>query len=223
MTYNEVVYSIRERLRQNIDDSDITNREIIFHVNNQRALFYRNQYNQRNRSVDEEIKQILKFTMAQDTTEECGDLADCHVMKSTQKLPSTLELHHKNAIFKVTALDKTAISFNLVSWNEFPYQGLSRYTKNEVYVAVGPDNYLYMKSTNKLVKFITSILVTAILENPLDIKDFNLCPDASACQDLDTFEYPIKAYAFAYIADQVVNALGVKLNIPEDEQNDSEA
>lgn len=222
MTYNEVVYSIRERLRQNIDDSDITDREIIFHVNNQRALFYRNQYNQRNRTVDEEIKQLLRFTMVQDTDEQCGDGTSCYIMKSTQKLPSTLELHHKNAIFKVTSLVKTNIAFNLVSWNEFPYQGLGKYTKNEVFVTVGPDNYLYLRSGSKLVQFITSILVTAILENPLDIKNFNLCPDDSPCQDLDTFIYPIKAYAFAYIIEQVVSMFINKLQTPEDEENDSE-
>lgn len=222
MTYNEVVYSIRERLRQNTDDTDITNRQIIFEVNNQRALHYRNEYNNLNRSIDEEIKQILRFTMVQDSDEECGTGTSCYVMKSTQQLPPTLTLHHKNAIFKATALVKTSLPFSIVSWNEFPYQGLGRFTKNEVFITVGPDNYIYMKSGSKLIQFVTSVLVTALLENPLDIQDYKLCPDDAECQDLDTFVYPIKAHAFAYISDKVVNTLLNKLQVPEDEENDSE-
>jgi len=224
MLYSEVVYSIRERIRQNIDDSDITNREIIFHVNNQRALFYRNQYNQRNRAVDEEIKQILRFELEPDKTEVCGTQDDCYVVVTKQKLPPTIEFHDKNGIFKITSLDKVAIPFNFVSWNEFPYVGFNKFTKNQVYATVGPNNHIYLKSSSKLISLLTDILVTVILENPLDVANYELCPDGDkSCTDLDTFEYPLKAHVYAYISNEVVNTFINKLQIPEDKENDSES
>lgn len=222
MKYTEVVYSIRERIRQLADDSDVDNREIIFHVNQQRALFYRNQYNQRNRTVDEEIKQLLRFEMAQDSIEECGESKNCYIIKSVKPLPATIELHHRNAIFKITSTSKTAVPFSIVSWNEFPYQGLGKYSQNELFATVGPDNHIYIKSSNKLIKFVESILVTAILENPLDIENYTPCPNGETCFDLDSFEYPIKGYAYAYIQDKVVNIFVNKLQVPQDEENDSE-
>lgn len=224
MDYSKVIYSIRERIKQLVDDSSINNKEILFHVNTQRALFYRNQYNQRNRIVDEEIKQLLNVTMTQAPDEICGSGVNCYVIKSTKKIPATIELHHKNALFKATSNELTQYPFSIVTWNQFPYVSLNKYSKNEIFVALAPDGYLYAKSANKLIKFVTTILLTAILEDPTDVKNFTLCPDnTSGCFDLDTFDYPIKSYAFAYIMEQVIKIFLGKLQTPEDEENDSES
>lgn len=223
MLYTKVIYSIRERLRQLVDDSDIDDREILFNVNNQRALFYRNQYNQRNRIVDEEVKQLLNVTMEQAPDEVCGNGVNCFLIKSTKPIPSTLELHHKSAVFKATSKELTGYPFSIVTWNQFPYTSLNKYTKNEIFVSIGPDGYLYAKSSNKLIKFVETILMTMILEDPTDIKDFILCPTGVGCFDLDTFDYPIKAYAFAQIVEQVMTVFLGKLQTPEDEENDSES
>ena len=83
----EAIYDIREKLRQTIDDSNIDDREIIFELNNQRSLFYRNQYNQRNRVIDEEIKQSLCISLQQVSNDEFGADSNCTILRSTNKLP----------------------------------------------------------------------------------------------------------------------------------------
>jgi hypothetical protein len=224
MLYNEIIYSIREQLRQTIDDSNIDDREIIFNINIQRSLFYRNQYNQRNRIIDEDIKQNL-YVKLQESSEDLCSTTDCTIIRSVNPLPKSIELHHKNAILGVSSTNISSKQFSLVNWTNFIYSGNSRYSKNEVFVSVNTDGYLYLKVSNKLAKFINTVIVQMILENPLDIKTFVNCGDtvSTDCFDLETFEYPIKQYAFAYIKEQVVNTFINKLSIPEDKQNDGES
>ena len=218
MLIREAIYSIREKLRQMIDDSSIDDREIIFELNNQRALFYRNQYNQRNRVIDEDIKQTISLTLAETTSISGCETASCTVLKSTSKLPRTIELHHKNALIRAYG-DIGHKPFSVISWNQFFYSGNGEYSKKEVFVSVKGD-YIYVKSFSKLHKLMTKIYLDVILEDPLDIKDY--CPDSENCFDIDTFEYPIKSYAFKYIEAQVINSFINKLQMPEDKTNNAE-
>lgn len=222
MLYTEVIYSIRERLRQTIDDSNIDDREIIFEVNNQRSLFYRNEYNKRNRVIDEEIKQTLCVDLQEASADECNCDSNCTVLRSTVPIPTVIELHHKNALLKVSSTLVGDTPFSLVSYNQFPYVGQSKYSNKEVFVTQH-NGYLYFKSKSKLHRFLDKASVEVILENPLDIKDFLDCPSSQNCFNEDTFEYPIKAYVFAYISERVVNVFINKLNIPEDKLNDAES
>lgn len=217
MLLNEAIFNIREKLKQLVDDSGIDDREIIFELNNQRALFYRNQYNQRNRVVDEDIKQTITLSLAEtQTISDCED-AKCYVLRSTVTIPDVIELHTKNAILRAYG-DIGMRPFSIVSWNQFQYAGRGDYGKKEVYVSV-KNGYVYVKSFSKLHRLMTQIHLDVILEDPTDIKDY--CA-GSDCYDQDTFVYPIKSYAYAYIVPQIINAFIQKLQMPEDELNNSE-
>lgn len=223
MKYNEIIYSIRESLRETVDDSNIDDREIIFNVNNQRALFYRNQYNQRNKIIDEDIVQFLYIPVSEVDTDFCNDTS-CTILRSTNPIPNAIELHHKNAILNISSTDILAKQFSFVNWKAFLFSGNGKYSKNEVFVALHPNGYLYLKAKNHLAKFIDKITVEMILENPLEIKNFLDCNNEDAnCFDLDTFEYPLKSYAFAYIKPQVLQSLSIRFQIPEDLKNDAES
>lgn len=212
MLYTEIIYSIRERLREIIDDSNIDDREIIFYVNNLKNKLYRNLYNQRSRIVDEEIKQDLNVTL--ELKEElCKN--NIIVLKSKNPLPKTMMLNHKNAIFKISSFDVTDISFSLVSFNRFPYTGYKH--PKLIYATVDNNNYLYLKSSNKLMNMMEEVEITLILENPLDIEKYD------GTFDLDTFEYPLNSNFFPEIQEQVIQILASKLQIPEDKNNDSES
>jgi hypothetical protein len=223
MKYNEVIYSIREKLREVVDDSNIDDREIIFEVNNQRALFYRNEYNKNSRAVDEEIKQTLCVSLEEASDDECCIDSDCTILRSTIPLPNLLELHHKNTLLRVTSTQLGTKPFSLVSWNQFPFSGNSKYNSKEVYVSKHNNGYLYFKSSNRLHKFLEKVSVQVILEDPLDIKDFMDCASGTDCFNLDTFNYPIKAHVLAYITPQVLKSFAFKLQIPEDLENDAES
>lgn len=220
MLYQEAIYNIREKLRQLIDDSDIDDREILFELNNQRSLFYRNEYNKRNRVIDEEIKQTLCVPVQLVDDDECCSDTDCTILRSVDPLPDTIELHHKNAILSVSSTTIGDIPFSLVTYNQFPYSGNGKYSKSQIFVSQH-NGYLYFKTFNNLHKLLEKISVTVILENPLDIQDWLDCK-GDDCFDETIFEYPIKGYSYAYVVPQVLNAFIAKLNIPEDRVNNAE-
>lgn len=217
MLLTEAIYNIREKLKQLVDDSGIDDREIIFELNNQRALFYRNQYNQRNRVIDEDIKQTISMALSE--TKEISDCETsmCYVLKSTLRIPDVIELHNKNAVLRAYG-DIGMRPFSIVSWNQFQFAGRGDYGKKEVYISI-KNGYVYVKSFNKLHRLMTNVYLDVILEDPTDIKDYCVSSD---CYDQDTFEYPIKSYAYAYITPQIINAFIQKLQMPEDELNNSE-
>lgn len=223
MKYNELIYSIRERIKQNSDDSNISNREILFYINQQRSLFYRNQYNQRNRIIDNDVKQNLYVDVSLHSKDLCGNTETCTIVRSDKPLPNAIELHHKNAILNVTSVNIGVPDFSFVNWQQFKIAGVGRYTRNQIYASVHTDGYLYLKSSNPLVKQLNKVIVTAILENPLDVKGFQNCDSKEEdCFDLSTFEYPLKGYALAYIQNQIVNIFLNKIQMPEDEENNSD-
>jgi hypothetical protein len=223
MTYNEVIYSIREKLSQIVDDNDIDDREIIFEVNNQRALHLRNQYNAKHRLIDPEVKQVLCVTMAPASPDDCGcGETDCTVMKSTTPLPPLIEFHDSNGLITVAPTGVGSVPFSTVSYMKAVYSGERMYTQNNIFAFLHPNGYLYLKSKSPLHKMIECVEAHVLLENPLDAHEFKY-PSGTVCYDPDTSPYPLKAHVLTYITENVLRMLGVKFSFPADVVNDSES
>lgn len=219
-TYNEIIYSIREGIRQHTSDSDIDDRQIIFEFNLQRALWYRNEYNKKNTSIDDQIKQTICLELVEASSSECDCFdSDCTILRTSKKIPSLLDFRDKTSISKITFSDITGMPLSFVSYNKFPFTGNGPYNKNTVFATLHPNGHIYLKSTNANFKFIKSIAVTAILENPLDAKEFSC--DGQSCFNPNK-EYPVKSHIIAYIKNIVIEGFIRQLSMPKDLINDSQ-
>ena len=219
-TYNEIIYSIREGIRQHTSDSDIDDRQIIFEFNLQRALWYRNEYNKRNKSLDDQAKQTICLDLVEANADECGcnTETDCKILRSVQKIPPVLDLHDKLAISKVTTNDVSSVPLSFTTFNKFPYTGNGPYNKNNIFATLHPNGHIYVKSSNPLYFFLESIAVTLILEDPLDAKEFQ-CGNGSCFNP--NLEYPVKSHIIAYIKEIVIRTLIQQLGIPKDQINNA--
>jgi hypothetical protein len=219
-TYNEIIYSIREGIRQHTSDSDIDDRQIIFEFNLQRALWYRNEYNKRNKTIDDQAKQTICLNLVKSSADECGcnEDTDCTILKSVQKLPPVLDLHDKLAISKVTANDMVSKPLSFVSYNKFPFTGNGPYNKDNVFVTYHPNGHIYLKSSNPTFLLMNRIAVTLILEDPLDAKEFT-------CNEGPCFnpnkEYPVISHIISYIKDIVIKIFIQQLQVPKDQINNA--
>ncbi len=218
-TFNEVIYSVRERIRQHTDDSDIDNRQILFELNIQRGLFYRNEYNKNNRTIDDEIKQIICVPLIHAVPEDCGCSDDCKYLRSTIKLPTFIELHDKNAITAIKSSKIGSIPFTFVPYNKFPFVGNNKFNKNAVFVTLHPSGYLYLKSANPNYLLINKVTVQGVFENPLEAS--KLCDGDNCPNDIMESVYPVKSYVLAYIMDIIVQLFINKLSLPKDLTNNS--
>lgn len=221
MKESQLIYSIREKLAQYADDSDFDNREILFEINLQRALYLRNLYNAKHRTIDPEVKQILCVPMVTASPDECGCIdTDCVVLRSERPLPSLIELHDTNGIFYTGPAAVGEKPFSYVSYIQAMFSGERAYNANTIYTFMNPNGHLFLKSKNAQHKMIDCIMVHALLEFPEEAAAYNN-PNGTACYDPAVTNYPIKAHALAYITEMVVQRLLFKLGIPVDRTNDS--
>lgn len=221
-TYNEIIYSIREGIRQHTTDSDIDDRQIIFEFNLQRAFWYRREYNKKNVSIDDQIKQTICIDLEESSRSECDcEQNNCFILKTKTKIPKVLDLRDKPSISKITFNDVLNVPLSFVSYNKFPFVGNGKYNKNHVFATLHPNGYLYLKSSNNNFMMIEKIAVTLVLENPLDAKKFNNCEDNTPCFDYDQ-EYPVKSHIIAQVKEEVINKFIRQLQMPKDLNNNSQ-
>lgn len=213
MTYNEVIYSIREGVRQYSDDSSLSNRLILFLVNLERASYLKF-YSDKGR-LPETNKQTICLQFEEVINSECGcENESCTILKSTKKVPKLVN----DAKFTIGAKD--AIASNFVSWNRFTHSGFNKYNTNLVFASVNADQFLYIKSPNELHKFITCGYLTGIFESPDDASEFTDL-NGSSCYNAETDEYPLDMDGFNKIRQVVISKLAQSLGIPEDTINNA--
>jgi len=220
MTENEAIFSILGKIKPYLnDDIDISPREILFELNNQRNLFLRNEYN-KNRSIDADTIQDLGCVEIEaiDPSECCNISTSCKVMRTVLEIPTLIELYNDIALTRVGPINKALKEYSRTTLEGAKWVGNGKYTKNEIYVYY--DNHrIYLISNNDKHKFIDYINVKGILENPSDAISFTNCSTNNACYSSDS-KYPVKAWMFNYIQGEVIKKFLNLYNIPTDITND---
>ncbi len=130
---NEIVYSIWEKIRPELaDDDSIDFRLIQDAVHTQRALLLRNEYN-RNRTIDPFVIQDLGCVELEvvDRAECCDITIDCSIIRTSQKIPSLIELHNESLMW-VNPVDKLEKSFSFISYERAKFISGHRFTSRQI-------------------------------------------------------------------------------------------
>lgn len=203
MTLNELIYDAWEMFTPYIsDDSEYTDRQFAFWIKTYRALAIRNEYN-RNRSYDPSVIQdlgCLELEVADRA--DCCEISDgCTVLRTKNKLPRPIELHHSQAITRVGDIDKLSISYNFVPYETAVYSGNGRYSKKEIF-AFWMNDRVYIVSKCKRNLLMTHINVRGIFQDPEEVGKLYTCNN-EACYTNDS-EYPLNTYMWSYIKSMIL-------------------
>ncbi len=221
MTLDEISYRILEKLRPNpSSDDDIDLRLIESEIHSQRALSIRNEYN-KNRTIDPFIIQDLGCVeMGIVDRAECCDISlDCSIVRSTLKIPSTVELHNTTPIW-IQPIDKLEKSFAHITQEQAKFIKGNRFTKNQIYAFI-INGYVYLISEDDSHAEISHISIRGVFENPVSVAEFNTC-EGSSCYTSST-PYPMKEWMRNYVEGMVVQNLMGKLKNPVDTSNNSKS
>ena len=114
-TLNQIAYDLLTIVRPHLsDDSDIEISQIKYWINNQRALWIRNEVNKK-RAVDNDLIQTICAELEEVSASDCCEDIKCDtVMRMKKELPPTIELHMKEAIFRVAGINKLKKPFSYV-------------------------------------------------------------------------------------------------------------
>lgn len=223
---NELLYDIREAIHAFSDDSELDNRYLLYLYNIKRAKYLRQDLNNYQKTVDNSILQTLCLSMEVVSINECSVDYSCGtILRSTQPVPTPIELHTKTAITKVKPIKRLSVPFNFISKDKAPYIEDAPYP-NALYAFLDNDNYIYVYSASDSYKLLECITVTGVFEDPTSLSEYSDCCGCTAsqnpCYSVDDSEYPLQPHFIDVIREEIIKDTLRTLQVPEDKINNSE-
>src|SRR5690606_40092782 len=107
MTIYEIIYAIREGLRDYTDDTRYSDDYLVFQFNLKRNVLLRREYNQLQRSIDSELTSTVCLDIELVDPSECPECytnEGCEVVRTVQRLPRLLELLSRPTITRESSV-----------------------------------------------------------------------------------------------------------------------
>ena len=208
-TYREAIYMILDLFKDRSDDSNFNEDHILYLLDKYRAFVLKNKYDSaRTADLSESNYQTITLHLEDyyplEGASELGKY-----LRSTEKIPVPL-----NEIpVKVYAGDYFNGEIIFVPRNRFKYVGRNQYLKNIIYVSIGDDGKLYLKSCNPQAYYLEQLKVRGIFESASDAS--KIASNDVQCDILD-MEFPVQEDLFALIMDYIVKELSSANYRPED-------
>lgn len=224
MTLQDAINELRLVIRQQnlYDDDQLDDRLLKDWVNNQRALWVRNEMN-KPRSVDEQIVQTLGCVSL-----EVGDRSNCpsyltdfNILQTSQDMPKTIELNNGDGIIEVAPVDRIAYPFSYVTLQRFRFGGNGQFNKNIIFATRYGQRILVRSASNEnFSKYLRYLRIRGVFEDPEAVAEFSHV-DGTACYS-DSDEYPMNRWMWQYIRDEILKAnFEALVTAPTDKVNDA--
>lgn len=211
---------ILDSIKQISGDSLITEDHIVFLLDTYRPFILKQYYD----------KQKVSEIPDQDYQEICLDLegfsptggpCENQQLRSTQKLPKL------SGIGNVTISPTDyygGIYITYVSRNRMRFVGHNKWLKNFAYCSLGPDEHLYLTSSNPQLFYLDKIKVTGIFEDSTEVAKLACCDDESdtSCDPLD-MNFPLEDHLIPQVMELVLKqVLGTAYRPADDTNNDKD-
>jgi len=223
MKLPELVQNIRTVFYNNrIPNSNlIDNRQIIYWINEQRALFLKQEYN-KVRLPDNNEKQILYNIELEPYTDGFMPITineNTTLLRSKLKLPRTIQYIIGDGIISVRSTNILSERINYVTREEVIYKGNGIFNRKSIY-AFKSEDYLWIKyaSNSDKSRIIKTVILEGIFEDPLSVDIFNNTPDLIR---FGNSEYPI-AEAFLPFIEENIFKINIQRFIKDLNPNDEE-
>jgi len=225
MILENIIFDVRESLKQYTEDGEISNEYIIYLYGIKRSKYLRQELNNYQRTTDISVTQTLCLGLERVSVNECGLDLSCETILRTKKpIPQPLELHIKSAITSVKPTERISIPFNFVTKQKAIYSSHSPFNR-AIFAFLDNDKYIYLISEDETLNLLECITITGVFEDPLDLVNYTNCCNCTTnsipCFDEMTSNYPLQPHYVDLIKNEIVNELIQKLKIPEDTLNNS--
>lgn len=218
MTKREIIYTVYEKLNILSDDTHITEELVSSLIDTKRAMLLKQQYAKNAWHMPIEIKQELCLDL--ELVNKISDYSCAGKILSTKVvLPRSIKIKGKEGPLAVRKSDGGEISLSIVAIERVPYLFENRFTQHLTYCAVDFSGKLLLISKDDKHKFLKSIKVTDIFEQP-DLAREYACNINTSIEAWDE-DYPIEAAMADIAVDLVVKELTRSLGIPGDKVNDA--
>lgn len=222
MLVKDLVYLILDFTKSISDDSIINEDHVLALCKHYRSLLIKKEKD-KNKGASDDALEFETQQICLDLTKVAAiDGQPCtggYYLKTTQKIPKILE----GTTPEVTPIDYyQGINISYISRDRMRYVGTNKYLQNIIYVSLGPDKHLYLKSNNPQFYYLKKIRMNAVFEDFDEASELS-CDDSgtsASCDVLDN-EFPIRSYLVPTLIDLVLkDILGANYR-PSDNYNNS--
>lgn len=222
MNAENIIYAVREGLKEYTDDTRYTDDYIMYLVKNKRSFLIRREYSNLQRTIDQELIQTLCVGLEMIDDSDCPECidytSDCTILRTKQPVPFTIELHNRNSITRVSFTKKTGKRINFVSKERFVYSGEGDYEKREIFAYLDNDGHIYLKSKSSGYASQDVLSVSGLFDNPDDLAEFE-CSGEECYSNIS--RYPIKGWMEEVIIKEIISELANLKQLPVDEINNA--
>jgi hypothetical protein len=191
-------------------------------INEQRALWIRNEYN-KNRSVDPYLIQSLDCVELEQVNpiDCCIDVpTGCKVLRTVKKIPNTIEFFFTKGITSIGSPNITKARLSLIDYSRVAFIGHGRTTAKTVYAFLY-DGYMYLISRDPGYLMTRYITIRGLFEDPTSLGEFINCETKQQCWKM-TDPYPLNQWMWAYIKPYVLQQISQKLVTQLDDANNTQ-
>lgn len=107
-----------------------------------------------------------------------------------------------------------------IPFQKMKYVNYNKFLKNIIFVAIGPDNHVYLKSSNPMFENLTRIKISGIFDDFNEANEL-ACDQNGTPSECDSFEaeFPIDSYLVPELIDRVLRELLGAVYRPKDNKN----
>ena len=216
MTYREIVYSILDLLKQSSDDSFYTEEHVLFLVSKMRAAILKQTYANIKKEIPESNYQTICLSL-KETSAIAGEPCEGgSYLRSEQKIPTTLPIGNT----KIYPIDYYQGEITYVSRERMRYVGHNKWLQNIIYASLGPDQYLYFKSSNPQYIYMKEVRMNGIFEDAEAAAKLQCESQDSQCDVLDT-PFPLEEGLVTPLIEMSVKFLSGSIYKPTDPTNNA--
>ncbi len=217
MTLAEIVYNLKNQIKDKSDDIIISDRQIIFMVNYLREKLIVQQL-QKGRSISANIKQDLGQVALTKVDRNDGTLVtDRNILRTSVTVPQPVELDQMDLFTYIGGLDKQSpIPYKTkanAKWNKY-----NKYASKQP-LAYYNNGYIYITNcANPNLKWIN---IEGVFLDPREVHRFKN-PDGTPCYNQDTDNYPLSGRMLDTINDLIkTKELNLFVQLVEDSTNNA--
>lgn len=209
MLVEQIIYDVREGIKEYSDDSEFSNEYILYLYNIKRAKYLKQKLDQLGRKFDNRTLQSLCLEIEEVDANKCGvDFGCDKILRTTMPVPKLIQLSDKDAIERISPADRLSIKFNTINRERASYYLNSNFN-DKIKAYIDDDYYIYLISSKPI--FVECITVSGVFEDPLDLANYKNCcncnDSSNVCFDEMTSDYPITLDLLDLIRQEIINEL----------------
>lgn len=217
-TYRELIYLVLDILKLASDDSYYTEDHVMFLLSKYRGVILKQQYKDIKKEIPESNYQTLCLDLIQVPAIAGEPCEGGTYLRSKEKIPYLMSLTSP----RVFAEDYYQGDITYVSRERMRYVGHNKWLQNIIYASIGPDNYLYFKSSNPQYLYLEKVRLTGVFEDPEKAAELECSREESeeACDPLDT-KFPLEEAFIPQVVELTIKELYAGTLRPADTINNA--